>query len=263
MREVRCGYHPDPDKGVGATPDRDFGELRLAARRMPAETSLREHVVEVLDQGTLGSCVAHSVMQAIRIAHHRMGEARPELGSRLFCYFAARAATGETATDAGTTIRAALDGIRKLGFPPETAWPYSDEAAPFRRMPSGRAFRLAFDQRRPTTYRRIYPRDESRLSTVMRALVAGFAVSFGVDVDTEFCNGFDFSKPRRAMKGTAGGHAMLITGYREDGAAFEVLNSWGTSWGQGGYFWAAPSLIMAADDLWTIERAPALPKGES
>ncbi len=34
-------------------------------------------------------------------------------------------------------------------------------------------------------------------------------------------------------------HAVVIIGYDDDRAAFEILNSWGTSWGIGGYGWIA------------------------
>lgn len=35
----------------------------------------------------------------------------------------------------------------------------------------------------------------------------------------------------------AGGHAWLITGYNSKSHKFRAVNSWGTSWGQGGRFW--------------------------
>ena len=36
-----------------------------------------------------------------------------------------------------------------------------------------------------------------------------------------------------------GGHAMCVVGYDDDryGGAFEILNSWGTDWGNNGYIW--------------------------
>jgi hypothetical protein len=34
-----------------------------------------------------------------------------------------------------------------------------------------------------------------------------------------------------------GGHAMVIVGYDDEMAAFKVMNSWGTEWGNSGYFW--------------------------
>jgi hypothetical protein len=45
-----------------------------------------------------------------------------------------------------------------------------------------------------------------------------------------------------------GGHAMCIVGYDDNmyGGAFEILNSWGTSWGNSGYIW------MKYDDFMDI-----------
>jgi hypothetical protein len=36
-----------------------------------------------------------------------------------------------------------------------------------------------------------------------------------------------------------GGHAMCVVGYDDskDGGSFEIQNSWGTKWGNGGYIW--------------------------
>lgn len=38
---------------------------------------------------------------------------------------------------------------------------------------------------------------------------------------------------------TLGGHAMVVIGYDDNkfGGAFQIMNSWGTEWGDGGYFW--------------------------
>ncbi len=42
------------------------------------------------------------------------------------------------------------------------------------------------------------------------------------------------------------GHAMLIIGYDDSyqGGAFELLNSWGNEWGNGGYIWVRESDLM-------------------
>ncbi|SDW87549.1 protein of unknown function [Lutibacter oricola] len=41
------------------------------------------------------------------------------------------------------------------------------------------------------------------------------------------------------QSGSIGGHAMVVVGYDDykDGGAFEILNSWGTKWGNNGYIW--------------------------
>lgn len=46
---------------------------------------------------------------------------------------------------------------------------------------------------------------------------------------------------------TNGGHAMCIIGYNDNkaGGAFEVMNSWGTNWGNGGFWWISYEQLMA------------------
>ncbi len=41
--------------------------------------------------------------------------------------------------------------------------------------------------------------------------------------------------------GNVGGHAMVVVGYDDNkyGGAFEILNSWGTAWGNSGYIWVS------------------------
>lgn len=258
----RLGWRPDPSKAPDEKPDVAFEDVRLAAKRMPLSFSLRPWIPNVLDQGALGSCTAHAVAQALRISQIRQGsDVDIELASRLWIYYLARATTGETMLDAGTYLRACFDVIRKLGFPPESAWPYDDSTsgkrAPFRTMPSTSAFRLAHDQMRPTTYRRITSTGGERLETIRRALAAGFAVTFGTDVDDAFVEGrHGFVSPVGSMlRHSVGGHAMLVVGYNDDGS-FEVCNSWGSAWGRDGFFDASPELIEEASDLWTVERAP-------
>lgn len=40
-----------------------------------------------------------------------------------------------------------------------------------------------------------------------------------------------------------GGHALVIIGYDDSKNAFKVQNSWGTSWGNNGYFWISYSYL--------------------
>ena len=52
-----------------------------------------------------------------------------------------------------------------------------------------------------------------------------------------------------------GGHAVMAAGYDDGSARFLVRNSWGASWGMGGYFtlpYAYLSNANLADDFWTI-----------
>jgi len=252
----RLGYRPDPLKRPGETPDLDAQEV-LKAAPLPISASLREHVVEVLDQGGLGSCVAHAAAQAVRISHHRQGVANPKLLSRLFGYYCSRAYHHETGQDNGTFIRTFFAALNKFGFCPEEVYPYVDDGAAFKKMPSTTAFHAAFDQKSPTVYRRIYEEGSERVDAVKRALASGFAVCFGTDVSNDFCSSkLDNPEKPPVGKTIAGGHAMTLVGYDRD--VFDVVNSWGGGWGESGYWYFDADYIAwsGSRDFWIVEHSP-------
>ena len=52
-----------------------------------------------------------------------------------------------------------------------------------------------------------------------------------------------------------GGHAVIAVGYDDSTSRITVQNSWGTSWGDKGYFYMPYQYITntnLADDFWTI-----------
>jgi C1A family cysteine protease len=52
-----------------------------------------------------------------------------------------------------------------------------------------------------------------------------------------------------------GGHAVLVVGYNKKTERFLVKNSWGPSWGQGGYFTLPFEYVPGyAFDAWTVRR---------
>jgi C1A family cysteine protease len=64
--------------------------------------------------------------------------------------------------------------------------------------------------------------------------------SFDASVNTPVWNG--------VLDEVLGGHAMCLVGYDDNkyGGAFEIMNSWGTSWGDKGYIW------MKYDDFLSV-----------
>jgi C1A family cysteine protease len=62
------------------------------------------------------------------------------------------------------------------------------------------------------------------------ALLCGFAVY----TDFSYYNGGVYRYTSGSLRGY---HAVAIVGYDDNKQAFKVKNSWGTGWGQGGYFW--------------------------
>jgi C1A family cysteine protease len=251
------GYRPDPPKRPGEKPDYD-ARTKLRAAPIPYRASNRHLVLSVLDQGMLGSCVANAVMQAVRASQVRQGAVNPPLGSRLWTYYLARKATNEENEDNGTYIRHAFAGIATLGFPPESAWPYSDQGRAFAQPPPAGVTWAAYDQRTPTEYHRIYATGAERVLEVKRALSQGFLVCFGSPVSVRFCNN-DLGAgpvPPPINEPIAGGHAQTLVGYIGD--EFDVVNSWGESWGDRGY-WTMSAEYLAweeVQDAWICEAAP-------
>lgn len=252
------GCYPDPPKLAHEKPDwlLDASTLKVA----PPSFSLRELVLDVLNQGRLGSCAANATLQAIRMRHVAQDVPDPMLGSRLMLYYLCRAAGHTTNFDSGTYLRLCFEMLNKFGFCPEEIWPYDDTDTgspfdPFRRMPRTQAFHDAFDLHAPTVYRRVITSGNALLGDLKRAIASGYPVPFGCDVSDAFTRGnFNPKSPLPPPTTSAGGHAMCFVGYNGD--VFEVLNSWSTNFADDGYCWFSPEYVMTTRDQWIVEHAP-------
>lgn len=235
----RLGYIKDkPDSR-----DHRVARLGLSAA-IPASASLRDHVVEVLDQGDTSSCVAHSWAQALRIADMVAGVANPPLPSREYLYFNARAYDGGPIEDQGTQLRSCAQGIIKFGRPPETAWPFRESY--INERPPWEAYREGYDYKGPAGYYRVTTLDELR-----QAIAAGKPVVGGADVgesiyDATFTGIYDPSPSEASV----GGHALCVVSY--DSESFELVNSWGTTYRDGGFFRVSPRFMSSFTDLWAV-----------
>ncbi len=81
----------------------------------------------------------------------------------------------------------------------------------------------------------------------------GHCAVLGIDVYPNFDNiqSFDYNYCSADLSGSSrGGHAVTIIGYDDnrvthDGiGAFKLVNSWGTTWGQSGFFWMSYTAVM-------------------
>lgn len=71
-------------------------------------------------------------------------------------------------------------------------------------------------------------------------------INIGVAIDQSLIkDGYDYYKSgkkghfiwKKYKDNNIGGHALTIVGYDDDLGAFKIINSWGTNWGEDGYFW--------------------------
>ncbi len=256
------GYLPDPPKAE----DWSASEV-LGLGSVPASADNSDLVPSLLNQGGLGSCTANAAAYAIRASMLVLGVLNPEFISRLFLYYLARATHGATLVDTGSFLRAIFEVANKFGFCPESVWAYddriSDEApgrpAKFARLPSQAAFRAAYDQHKPTEYRRIWESGYDRIDVIKRALAARQLVVFGTDVSRSFVNGVagaNGALPPPVGEPIAGGHAMCLARFRGD--EFEGPNSWGTFGDMDGWFRFSADYLAwdRTRDLWIVKYAP-------
>ena len=75
--------------------------------------------------------------------------------------------------------------------------------------------------------------------TVKKSLAEGRPVIIGMNTPDSFLEAKDVWLPRENPDNFYGGHAMCVIGYDDDrnGGSFEIMNSWGRKWGNGGFIW--------------------------
>lgn len=202
---------------------------------LPAEVSLKPYAGAVDNQLSANACTAHALTSAMELLCKRGGQ-DVEL-SRLFVYYNARP---DPTQDTGANIREAIKSLCKIGVPLESTWPYDISKVSIK--PDAAAYASAAGyriERFSCTGCGLASDNEQRKA----ALAQGFPVVFGMPMDSY---------------GYAGIHAMVMVGYNKTG--FIVENSWGTAWGDGGYFTLPyDKAIELVFEAWVIEGVLGVP----
>jgi C1A family cysteine protease len=223
-------------------------------RAFPPKTDLRRQCPAVYDQGELGSCTAFAVGKGLRETRAKQAKEAHVPLSALFLYYETRVRLGgvNKLVDSGGTITDAVAVLKSKGCAPESAWSYDFmQFIRFRVKPPKAAYEQATPWKVKETHQLGF------LDDVKTALSQGKTVAFGFEVYESFqnvkSNGI-MTMPKADEK-IMGGHAVLAVGYDDAKQRLTVRNSWGSGWGDKGYFYMPYEFITPerADDFWTAE----------
>ena len=219
----------------------------------PLNIDHRSTCPDVYKQGSIGSCSAQVLCC---VFYHNLKKFHYDNifnPSRLFLYYNTRAMKHSIDYDNGGSIRDALKAFHEYGICPETSWEYDIDNLKI--TPPEEAYLFAQDYTGI-----IYARVPQILNQLKQCLIDGYLFVFGMAVHSNFESQIVETTGRGLQQPTIndiylGGHAACAVGFNENERVFIVRNSWGTEWGDQGYFYMPYDYILNPNlvfDIWTF-----------
>jgi C1A family cysteine protease len=225
--------------------------LYKVPEKLPTHVDLRAKCSPVVDQGELGSCTANAIVSGLREYLLKDKAAWVAL-SRLFLYWEERNIEGTVNEDCGAAIRDGMKVLNKIGVCPENDWPYN--ITTFANKPTNQDVTDAVPYK-VSEYHRI-----TSLDHLKAAVAEGLPVVIGINVYSSFESDVVAKTgvvplPDTAKEELLGGHAVLVVGYDNRNNQLIVRNSWGTDWGDQGYFYLPYDYYSQSyvTDCWTSQ----------
>ncbi|NTV25545.1 MAG: C1 family peptidase [Chlorobiaceae bacterium] len=220
----------------------------VKAAALPASIDLRVDWWEIGDQGPTGSCVGWGSTDSVARYHFvKAGklDKKEHLSIRLSWMGSKELDTDPNPNtfieSAGTTLKGALDILRKKGSVLDSVLPF--QITNFMYTGEESDFYATAATRRIASYFNLY-KDPAKWRDWLSShgpILAALNVDETWDNATAAKGNLDAFKPGT----TRGGHAIAIVGYTPD-KRFIVRNSWGTGWGDKGFGYATEAYIKGA-----------------
>lgn len=225
-----------------------FASSVQAPASLPPNVDLRAQWWDIGDQERTGSCVGWASTDGLA-RYHMVKEgkiAQPGLLSTRYTWMASKEtdkirATPETfIEEAGTTLKAALNVLRKYGAVPEAMLPFHVETNMY--LDSEEAFYATAANRRIASYFNM----GKDFNAWRKWLATQGPIMAGLGVDTTWDNATSTQGKLDVYHAETvrGGHAVCVVGYTGDDR-FIIRNSWNTTWGDKGFAYASEAYISA------------------
>ena len=230
--KINFGHHPN---------SLTFDHIKLSQSKI----DYRSRFKFVYDQGNLGSCTANSLCYCYIFDYPNYNP------SRLYLYHN-QLVLQNNINDIGSTLENCINAFNKFGICTEKSWPYI--ISKFRTTPS-----LISYQEGKQCPKNNGVRVSQTLSALKGCLASGEPFICGFLVFSSFMSlnvartGYVPMPKRNEI--LLGGHAVICIGYDDTKQVFIMLNSWGSNWGDKGFFYipyAYLTNINLAGDFWKL-----------
>lgn len=241
-----------PSKGI----DRDWNLHNALASEaiaapqaaLPASVDLRDAWWTIGDQKNTGSCVGWASTDGVLRYHMvKAGKiAKPGLLSPRMTWMASKETdefTNRPETfieGSGTSLKAAMEILRKYGSVPEATLPFVIKTAMYTGDPN--TFFASAASRKVASYYNLAKNFASWRQWL--ATVGPFMAGVGVDKTWDNATATKGKLDTFQPNTVRGGHAICVVGYTAD-KRFIIRNSWGTPWGDKGFAYASEAYITA------------------
>lgn len=225
------------ERKYGALIDHPDVRDHLVAEPVPGalfqvETDLSPYFPAIRDQGNEGSCTGHTARNLLSTVWNLFYGVSLDFSPQ-FIYRAERLREGDPDVDGGAQSRTMVAVLRDTGMCLEASCPYSDQGwrnrttveqlqeaqkyriGAFHRIPSLDALRSVIDSKYPA----------SLSIAVYESFESDAVAKSGV---------VPIPKPGEKLLGY---HEVTCAGVSDSGKVLKVANSWGTGWGDKGYFY--------------------------
>ncbi|WP_338790281.1 C1 family peptidase [Bernardetia sp. MNP-M8] len=212
-------------------------------RGLPSAVSLKQYCPTPGDQGSYGTCVgwttayaARTILEARQLDLRSQAEIDKLIFSPGFIYKLVKeeedqdCTYGAIMTDALKKMQ--VHGVAKRSSFPEQCVDYVPErtykeAEEYKLKDYVRLWNIGFTQ-------------EERILALKKSLTEGNPVVVGMEAPPSIYQAQEFWRPTEIAGQGWGGHAICVVGFDDkkgEKGSFEIMNSWGTGWANGGFTW--------------------------
>lgn len=218
----------------------------LETPKILKKVDLRNKFPDAYDQGKIGSCSANALCSIFDYDTINFK------GSRLFLYYNERALINETNEDNGAYLSDGIYSLKSNGICEEKYWEYKLENL-FKRPPDD------IYQKAKENYLIEAFNISNDLLTIKKWIDNNEPIALAISIFSNFMsiNTKITGKVGMPSKNDKflGGHAVVICGYDDNSQELILRNSWGTYWGERGYFYLPYDYLKFCGDLWIITKS--------